>query len=42
VICALTGMCPGGTFSPATGDIHPSRAGYAVLAGVVGFEFATH
>jgi lysophospholipase L1-like esterase len=30
-ICALTGMCPGGTFNPATGDIHPSDLGYKAL-----------
>jgi lysophospholipase L1-like esterase len=43
-ICAFTGMCPGGTFNPASpeADIHPTKLGYAVLAGVVGFSFLTH
>jgi lysophospholipase L1-like esterase len=40
-ICAFTAMCPGGTFSVA-GDFHPSKLGYRVLAGVVGFAFITH
>jgi lysophospholipase L1-like esterase len=31
-ICALTLMCPGGTFNPATGDIHATDKGYAALA----------
>jgi lysophospholipase L1-like esterase len=37
--CALTAMCPGGTYSPASplADIHPTNAGYLVLAGVVGY-----
>jgi lysophospholipase L1-like esterase len=42
VICAFTGMCPGGTFNPLTGDIHPSKLGYRVLAGVVALSFLTH
>ena len=42
VICALTGMCPGGTFNPLTGDLHPNKLGYDVLAGVVGSAFLTH
>jgi lysophospholipase L1-like esterase len=42
VICAFTGMCPGGKFNPVTGDLHPSKLGYAVLAGVVGVSFVTH
>jgi lysophospholipase L1-like esterase len=43
-ICAFTGMCPGGTYNPASpqADIHPSKLGYAVLAGVVGASFITH
>jgi lysophospholipase L1-like esterase len=43
-ICAFTAMCPGGTFNPASpeADIHPTKLGYAVMAGVLGFEFATH
>jgi lysophospholipase L1-like esterase len=41
-ICAFTAMCPGGTFNPVTGDLHPNKLGYAVLAGVVGFDFLTH
>jgi lysophospholipase L1-like esterase len=33
-ICALTGMCPGGTYNPASplADIHPSKKGYQALA----------
>ena len=44
VICALTGMCPGGTFSPGSpsADIHPTTLGYAVLAGFVAADFVTH
>jgi lysophospholipase L1-like esterase len=40
-ICALTGMCPGGTFNPASpaADIHPSDKGYAALASL--FESAS-
>jgi lysophospholipase L1-like esterase len=38
-ICQLTGMCPGGTFNPATGDIHPSKKGYQALASL--FEAAS-
>ncbi len=41
-ICAFTGMCPEGTFNPLTGDLHPNKLGYAVLAGVVGVDFLTH
>jgi lysophospholipase L1-like esterase len=43
-ICAFTAMCPGGTFNPASpeADIHPTKLGYGVLAGVVGFSFLTH
>jgi lysophospholipase L1-like esterase len=40
-ICAFTAMCPGGTFSPA-GDIHPTKLGYQVMAGVVSLAFLTH
>jgi lysophospholipase L1-like esterase len=40
-ICAFTAMCPGGTFS-VQGDFHPSKLGYGVLAGVLGFAFITH
>ena len=35
VICKLTAMCPGGTFNPATGDIHPTDLGYGILGGLV-------
>ena len=35
VICKLTGMCPGGTFNPASGDIHPTDLGYGILGGLV-------
>ncbi|HEY6761312.1 MAG TPA: SGNH/GDSL hydrolase family protein [Baekduia sp.] len=38
-VCALTLMCPGGTYNPATGDIHPSDKGYAALASL--FESAS-
>jgi lysophospholipase L1-like esterase len=40
-ICALTGMCPGGTFNPASplADIHPSKKGYQTLASL--FESAS-
>lgn len=40
-ICALTGMCPGGTYNPASAsaDIHPSDKGYAALASL--FESAS-
>ena len=43
-ICAFTAMCPGGVYNPASpkADIHPTKLGYAVLAGDVGFTFATH
>jgi hypothetical protein len=40
-ICAFTAMCPGGTFN-VRGDFHPSKLGYRVLAGVLGFAFITH
>ena len=40
-ICAFTAMCPGGKFSPS-GDIHPTKLGYQVMAGVVSLEFLTH
>ncbi len=35
-VCALTAMCPGGTFNPASpeADIHPTKAGYAAMAAV--------
>ena len=35
VICKLTAMCPGGTFNPASGDIHPTDLGYGILGGLV-------
>jgi lysophospholipase L1-like esterase len=43
-ICAFTAMCPGGKFNPASpeADIHPTKLGYAVMAGVVGIDFLTH
>jgi lysophospholipase L1-like esterase len=40
-ICTFTAMCPGGKFSPS-GDIHPTKLGYQVMAGVVSFQFLTH
>jgi lysophospholipase L1-like esterase len=43
-ICAFTAMCPGGTFNPASpnADIHPTKLGYGVMAGVLGVAFFTH
>ena len=43
-ICAFTAMCPGGTFNPASpeADIHPTKLGYAVFAGVVAAGWLTH
>jgi lysophospholipase L1-like esterase len=43
-ICAFTGMCPNGTFEPTSpkADIHPTKLGYEVMAGVVAFAFLTH
>jgi lysophospholipase L1-like esterase len=43
-ICAFTAMCPGGTFNPTSpnADIHPTKLGYGVMAGVVGADFLTH
>lgn len=40
-VCAFTAMCPGGTFNPASpeADIHPTKAGYAAMAGVVGAAY---
>jgi lysophospholipase L1-like esterase len=38
-ICALTNMCPGNTFNPASGDIHPNAKGYAAMASL--FESAS-
>lgn len=41
VICTLTGMCPGGTYSPTSpqADIHPTDLGYAVLGGLVALAY---
>ncbi len=43
-MCALTGMCPGGTYNPTSpnADIHPTKLGYGVLAGFVGADFLSH
>jgi lysophospholipase L1-like esterase len=43
-VCAFTAMCPGGTFNPASpqADIHPTKLGYGVMAGVVSLAFLTH
>jgi lysophospholipase L1-like esterase len=43
-ICAFTAMCPGGTYNPLSpeADIHPTKVGYAVLAGVVAVDYLTH
>lgn len=40
-VCAFTAMCPGGVFNPASPspDIHPTKAGYAAMAGVVGAAY---
>jgi len=43
-VCAFTAMCPGGVFNPASpnADIHPTKAGYAAMAGVVGVTYLSH
>jgi lysophospholipase L1-like esterase len=43
-ICALTAMCPGGTFNPTSpeADLHPTKFGYLVMAGVTGYSFLSH
>ena len=43
-ICAFTAMCPGGVYNPASpkADIHPTKLGYGVLAGVITVDFLTH
>ena len=43
-VCAFTAMCPGGQFNPASpeADIHPTRLGYAVMAGVIGGTYLSH
>ena len=40
-VCAFTAMCPGGVFNPASpeADIHPTKLGYAAMAGVVGVTY---
>lgn len=40
-VCAFTAMCPGGTFNPSSpeAEIHPTKLGYAVMAGVVGAAY---
>ena len=40
-VCAFTAMCPGGEFNPASpeADIHPTKLGYAAMAGVVGAAY---
>jgi lysophospholipase L1-like esterase len=42
-VCAFTAMCPGGTFNPASpeADIHPTKAGYAAMAAVLGVAYLT-
>jgi lysophospholipase L1-like esterase len=40
-ICTLTAMCPEGKFNPS-GDIHPTKLGYEVMAGVLSADFLTH
>jgi hypothetical protein len=36
-------MCPGGVFNPASpeADIHPTKAGCAAMAGVLGIAYLT-
>lgn len=43
-VCAFTAMCPSGVFNPASpeADIHPTRAGYAAMAGVVAATYLSH
>ena len=43
-VCAFTAMCPGGQFNPSSpeADIHPTKLGYAVMAGVVGAAYLSH
>jgi lysophospholipase L1-like esterase len=43
-VCAFTAMCPGGVFNPSSpeADIHPTKLGYAVMAGVVGAAYLSH
>jgi hypothetical protein len=43
-VCAFTAMCPGGEFNPASpnADIHPTKLGYAAMAGVVGAAYLSH
>jgi lysophospholipase L1-like esterase len=40
-VCLFTAMCPGGTFNPASpeADIHPTKAGYAAMAAVLGVAY---
>lgn len=43
-VCAFTAMCPGGVFNPASpeADIHPTKAGYAAMAAVLGVAYLSH
>ncbi len=43
-VCALTAMCPGGRFNPASAeaDIHPTKLGYEVMGLIVDLDFLTH
>lgn len=43
-VCLFTAMCPGGEFNPASpeADIHPTKAGYAAMAGVTGAAYLSH
>jgi lysophospholipase L1-like esterase len=43
-VCAFTAMCPGGVFNPASpnADIHPTKLGYAAMAGVVAATYLSH
>jgi lysophospholipase L1-like esterase len=43
-VCAFTAMCPGGEFNPASpqADIHPTKLGYAAMAGVVAATYLGH
>jgi len=42
-VCTFTAMCPGGTYNPTSpeADIHPTKAGYAAMAAVVGATYLT-
>ena len=43
-ICRLTGMCPGGTYNPASpeADIHPTKLGYEMMGVFADVDFLLH